>query len=439
MSTGGGTFELGNGAGPKNVPLSELAQFTYGYTDKAKDTGNARFIRITDINDDGCLNPFDAKYITLTDESKKYLLKKGDLLLARTGATYGKTLYVPDDTPAVYASFLIKITLNNSRILNRYYWHFSKSNLYWTQAEKFVSKGGQQQFNSSAVGRVVVPLPSLEVQQKIVDVLDNFDSICSDLNIGLPAEIEARKKQYEYYRDMLLTFAATDDIILTDRQTDRQNIIKLLGYVFGYVKLPVSDIIYSLKTGLNPRQNFKLNVGGTIPYITGKDIYSNSVNISERTDRITEEALQLINRRAALQPGLLLFASTGTGTVGRMAIVHEYQNDWGISETLYAIKADETIVMPEFLMYMLYSADAKNQFEPKISKGSVPHLKVADLLNVCIAVPPLKKQNEIVSVLKHFDTLCNDLTTGLPAEIKARQKQYEYYRDKLLTFKELGA
>ena len=222
MSTGGGTFKFGNGAESKNVPLSELAQFTYGYTDKAKDTGNARFIRITDINDDGCLNSFDAKYITLTDESKKYLLKKGDLLLARTGATYGKTLYVPDDTPAVYASFLIKITLDNSRILNRYYWHFSKSNLYWTQAEKFVSKGGQQQFNSSAVGRVVVPLPSLDVQQKIVDVLDNFDAICSDLNIGLPAEIEARKKQYEYYRDMLLTFAVADDIILTDRQTDRQ-------------------------------------------------------------------------------------------------------------------------------------------------------------------------------------------------------------------------
>ena len=217
----GGTFKFGNGAESKNVPLSELAQFTYGYTDKAKDTGNARFIRITDINDDGCLNSFDAKYITLTDESKKYLLKKGDLLLARTGATYGKTLYVPDDTPAVYASFLIKITLDNSRILNRYYWHFSKSNLYWTQAEKFVSKGGQQQFNSSAVGRVVVPLPSLDVQQKIVDVLDNFDAICSDLNIGLPAEIEARKKQYEYYRDMLLTFAVADDIILTDRQTDR--------------------------------------------------------------------------------------------------------------------------------------------------------------------------------------------------------------------------
>ena len=67
-----------------------------------------------------------------------------------------------------------------------------------------------------------IPVPAMCVQQKIVNVLDNFDAICTDLNIGLPAEIEARKKQYEYYRDLLLTFAAGGDTILTDRQTDRQ-------------------------------------------------------------------------------------------------------------------------------------------------------------------------------------------------------------------------
>ena len=203
-----------------NVRLDEIAHFSYGYTDKAGDRGDARFIRITDINDDGCLNPEDAKYITVTDANKKYLLKKGDLLVARTGATYGKTLYVESDAPAVYASFLIKLSLDNNRILNRYYWHFSKSSLYWQQAEKLVSKGGQQQFNANAVGRVVVPVPSLEIQQKIINVLDNFDAICSDLNISLPAEIEARRKQYEYYRDLLLTFAESGSTVLTDRQTD---------------------------------------------------------------------------------------------------------------------------------------------------------------------------------------------------------------------------
>ena len=188
------------------VSLSELARFTYGFTDKAKETGNTRFIRITDIDDNGNLRRSDAKYITLTEESRKYLLKKGDILLARTGATYGKTLYIPDDTPAVFASFLIKIELDNSRILNRYYWHFAKSTQYWTQAEKYVSKAGQQQFNSKAVGRVLVPVPPLGVQQKIVDILDKFDKLCADIGDGLPAEIEARQRQYEYYRGQLLKF-----------------------------------------------------------------------------------------------------------------------------------------------------------------------------------------------------------------------------------------
>ena len=211
----------------KNVPLGDIAKFVYGYTDKAKETGSARFVRITDISEDGRLNPYDAKYVDLTEESKKYLLAKGDLLLARTGATYGKTLYFESDEPAVYASFLIKIILDNSIIKNRYYWHFSKSSLYWKQAEQYVSKGGQQQFNTNAVSRVKVPVPSLEAQDRIIYVLDNFDAICTDLNIGLPAEIEARQKQYEYYRDALLTYAATGKIIAqTDRQTDRQSIMR---------------------------------------------------------------------------------------------------------------------------------------------------------------------------------------------------------------------
>lgn len=197
---GGGTSKC------ERRTLGDIAKFTYGYTDKAKNAGDVRFIRITDINDSGYLSPSDAKYIDLTEESKKYLLKKGDLLLARTGATYGKTLFFDSDEPAVYASFLIRIVLDNAVIRNRYYWHFSKSSLYWEQAEKYVSKGGQQQFNANAISRVKVPILSLEVQDRIINVLDNFDAICSDLNIGLPAEIEARQKQYEYYRDKLLTF-----------------------------------------------------------------------------------------------------------------------------------------------------------------------------------------------------------------------------------------
>ncbi len=190
------------------VSLGEIASFTYGYTEKAKNHGDARFIRITDIDDLGRLKETDAKYVSLSEESKKYLLRKGDILMARTGATYGKTLYVSTEEPAVYASFLIKITLDSEVLLNRYYWHFAKSSFYWEQANKLVSTGGQPQFNSNVLKLVKITIPSIEKQKRIIALLDHFDTLCGDLTSGLPAEIEARRKQYEYYRDQLLTFKA---------------------------------------------------------------------------------------------------------------------------------------------------------------------------------------------------------------------------------------
>ena len=186
----------------------------------------------------------------------------------------------------------------------------------------------------------------------------------------------------------------------------------------------IDDIIISLKTGLNPRANFVLNTPESkIPYITGKDIFENRINVSDKTDMIDKKALRLINKRACLDDNLLLFASTGTGTVGRMAIVDKYNNDWGISETLYAIKTKD-IISPYFLMYCLYSHNITKQFEPKISKGSVPHLKVVDLLNVQIPIPSLDEQNRIVGILDTFTASIDNLKE----QIAQRRKQYEYYR-----------
>lgn len=188
------------------ISMSELAKFKYGYTDKASDSGNARFIRITDIDDFGELSSEDEKYITLTDDAEKYLLTKGSLVVARTGATYGKTLYFDSDEPSVYASFLIKIDFDNNQVLNRYYWHFTKTSLYWEQANKYVKVGGQQQFNSPALGRVCVPVPSPTEQERIVKILDKYDTYTRDMISTLNTELESRKKQYAYYRDQLLTF-----------------------------------------------------------------------------------------------------------------------------------------------------------------------------------------------------------------------------------------
>ena len=188
------------------VTLGEVATFKYGYTAKALDSGFLRFIRITDITPEGKLSSCNAKYIKSNEDCLNYLVKKGDILMARTGATYGKTLLINENISAVYASFLICIKTNNSIMLPDYYWHFAQSNFYWKQVNSMVSMGGQPQFNANVLKNIHIPVPPLEEQTRIVAILDKFDALVNDLSSGLPAEIAARRKQYEYYRDRLLTF-----------------------------------------------------------------------------------------------------------------------------------------------------------------------------------------------------------------------------------------
>jgi type I restriction enzyme S subunit len=194
-------------------PLGSIGKFTYGFAAKAQDAGDARFVRITDINSNGKLTPTDSKYVDISEENERYVLKKNDLLMARTGATYGKTMIFEEDYPAIYAGFLIKLDFDKKIVNPKYYWHFAQGDLFWSQANKLVSGGGQPQFNANVLKEVVIPIPyandpqkSLAEQARIVDILDKFDTLTNSISEGLPREIELRQKQYEYYRDLLLNF-----------------------------------------------------------------------------------------------------------------------------------------------------------------------------------------------------------------------------------------
>ena len=186
--------------------LGEVAKFTYGYSAKAEESGKARFVRITDINGDGKLLEKDKMFVEVSKENEKYILKKDDILMARTGATFGKTMIFEEDYLAIYAGFLIKICFNENVMIPKYYWHFAQSYLFWNQANKLVSGGGQPQFNGNALKEVKLQIPPLEEQERIVAILDKFDTLTNSISEGLPYEIELRKKQYEYYRDKLLSF-----------------------------------------------------------------------------------------------------------------------------------------------------------------------------------------------------------------------------------------
>jgi type I restriction enzyme M protein len=159
------------------LKLEDVAEIEYGYTDTAKDEGDIRFIRITDINEHGQLKMDSPKFINLSKESEKYVLKKDDILVARTGATFGKTLIYDNNEIAVFASFLIRIKLDKSKILPKYYWAFAQSDVYWNQANNLMTGGGQPQFNGNALKQIQIPLPPISIQQEIVSEIETYQKI----------------------------------------------------------------------------------------------------------------------------------------------------------------------------------------------------------------------------------------------------------------------
>ncbi len=140
------------------------------------------------------------------------------IITAGDGVGVGKVYHYVEGKYALHQR-AYRIHINTPDVLPKYYFYYMKS-AFLPYIQKSMFQGSVASIRRPMLNKFPIPVPSIEVQQKIINVLENFDAICSDLNIGLPAEIEARQKQYEYYRDALLTYAATGKIIT--RQTDRQ-------------------------------------------------------------------------------------------------------------------------------------------------------------------------------------------------------------------------
>jgi type I restriction enzyme S subunit len=173
--------------------------------------GNARYIRITDINENGGLSEIKMSPDTFDE---KYLLKDGDLLFARSGATVGKTYYyVEQDGKAIYAGYLIRYVADKSQVLSKYVYYLTKSSNYNKFVELAKGGGAQPNINAQQYSEFKFQLPPLNLQSKIVEILDKFQALTEDVSGLLPEEIALRQKQYAYYREQLLTFDANNDTV----------------------------------------------------------------------------------------------------------------------------------------------------------------------------------------------------------------------------------
>ncbi len=154
--------------------LSNIANFEYGYTGKSKNKGDYRYVRITDIDNNGNLTKTAKVYLESSKDVMNFIIKNNDLLMVRTGATFAKVLLYSDLEPSVFASYLIRIKFK-CNIENKMYWYFSKSKLYWNQAYKLVSGSAQPHFNGNALSKINFIYPkSHSEQQKIISKLDQL-------------------------------------------------------------------------------------------------------------------------------------------------------------------------------------------------------------------------------------------------------------------------
>ena len=242
---------------------------------------------------------------------------------------------------------------------------------------------------------ISVPLPPLEVQSEIVRILDNF------------TELTARQKQYGYYRNKLLTF-------------ENETSMQALG--------DVCDIIAG---GTPSKKNSEFWNGGTIKWL-GSTVCQNQKTVDSVTDYITEEGLASSSAKM-MKKDTTLIALVGA-TIGKVAFL---PFEAAINQNIAGVyPKDITVLDPSYVYYACTTLYPKFLALTQGSKLAMANMSFVRGLQ--IPVPPIAVQKKIVYVLDNFDTICSDLKIGLPAEIEARQKQYEFYRDALLTYAATG-
>lgn len=293
----------------------------------------------------------------------------------------------------------IATSLNTDVLDNKYLYYWMVNN--GEAIDKFYRGSGIKHPSMYDVLTMKLPVPPLEVQREIVRILDNFTFLTAEL----AAELAARQKQYEYYRDLLFLSLKAEYRFIPE-------------FAKTYIGLVTTMTQHYVKEGVKLLFNSSVKENHfdfpKMVYLDNEFAEKNSSRMHKLGDIITVH----------------------TGDVGTSAIIDEtLEGSLGFATIVTRIYNQED-VLPKYVSYYLNSNENKNNIY-KLIKGDRNNLNLKDFNKLRVPIPSLEQQQRIVDILDRFDALCNDISSGLPAEIEMRQKQYEYYRDKLLTFKEL--
>ena len=279
------------------------------------------------------------------------------------------------------------------------------------KAPEYVNRGmGNPKLMSNVMEKIKVPIPPLEVQEEIVRILDDYTKSVEELKEKLNKELIARKKQYSWYRDYLLKF---ENKVEKSKLSEVATIKARIGWQ-GLTKEEYLIIgNYYLITGTD-FQNGEINLKNC--YYVNEERYIQDKNIQLKNDDVLV---------------------TKDGTLGKVAYVSNLDKPATLNSGIFVIRSiDTNKLLNRYLFHYLKAPYLMKYAQNKLTGGTIKHLNQNVIVDFEIPLPPLEVQKRIVEVLDNFEKICNDLNIGLPAEIEARQKQYEFYRNFLLTFKE---
>ena len=360
----------------------------------------------------------------LANSSAKWI-EKNAVIVAMYGATAAKVgiAKIPLTTNQACCNIEVEEDIANYRYV--YHWL-----TYNYEVLKSMGQGSQSNINAGMIKSFKIPVPSLEIQSRIVQILDNFDMVCNDLNIGLPKEIELRQKQYEYFKEKLLTFVAEGDYTESRvEEWDNSTIIKLLQWVFGPIRVELGAICEFVRGNGLQKKDFTEIGKSVIHYGQIYTKYDFTV-----TETLSKTSVIVFEKLKKAYPNDLIMVTTSENVedVGK-AIVWEGKEEIGISGDSYIIQTNQN---SRYLNYWFRSTSFQSQKERKVTGTKVIRINSKDMEKFKIVLPSLTEQKRIVSILNHFNTLTHSLSEGLPKEIELREKQYEYWREQLLYFNE---
>lgn len=287
--------------------------------------------------------------------------------------------------------------------------------------------------NRDKVRNLWFPVLPLEVQEEIVRILDRFDVYAAELQ----AELQARKEQYEYYRNLLLTFNPAG--CAGEADDEQEGCVTTRGGHSYPIQWKTMGEIGTFYGGLSGKSKEDFTDGNET-FISYMNVYS---NIALQTDVSDMVKIKPGEKQNTIQYGDALFTgSSETPEECGMSSVLTTHTDKKLYLNSFCFGYrlnDSSLFLPDFLKHLLRSKQIRRQISR--TANGVTRFNVSKKLfaKIMLPVPPLELQEKIVAILDRFETLVNDLSEGLPAEIAAVKEQYEYYRNRLLTFKEKTA